>query len=197
MCADPSGLDSRSWTERLGAWFLHLFYVPLQKGTSTLGNAATGNAATTRELSGGEDGDPLIGRAQARIGAAGVGVQKVLNETAGNILLTVAGEGAGKVGEALIPYSSRALARAAKLIKGSTNEITVGSRAEAEELFLNEYQAQGYRNTTGMNGKQVRHYYGVKAGTYHWDMSDIMHGGQPHLQIHTFEGDTKRIFFLK
>jgi hypothetical protein len=69
-------------------------------------------------------------------------------------------------------------------------------RDEAAEIFHGLFQGKGYVNTTGMTGRQVREMLPKhKYGTYHWDMSDTVHGGRPHLQVHTEEGRIHRIFF--
>ncbi|NEN87036.1 polymorphic toxin-type HINT domain-containing protein [Paenibacillus elgii] len=106
-----------------------------------------------------------------------------------------------------IPWSSKSVqGRATELIKGA-NEVTVGSRSEAEELFLRLYQGKGYTNTSGMSGSEAKNFYGSKAGTYHWDDaldssgrvsghgSGNAHGELPHLQIHDESGSVIRIFF--
>jgi hypothetical protein len=46
-----------------------------------------------------------------------------------------------------------------------------------------------------MTGRQVREQMGGKAGTYHWDLADTMHGGRAHLQVHDEVGNVFRIFF--
>jgi len=75
-------------------------------------------------------------------------------------------------------------------------EVSVASRAEAEELFLGKYQAEGYRNTTGWSPKESKDFFGSKRGTYHWDegANAFPHDGS-HLQIHSFEREVIRIFF--
>jgi len=101
--------------------------------------------------------------------------------------------------EATIAYSSRGLAKAAKALENGATEVTVASREEVEELFLRHYQGDGYRNTTGMNGNQVRNDHFLfpngKRGTYHWDLADTKHGGRLHLNVHTHSGPIVRIFF--
>lgn len=99
-----------------------------------------------------------------------------------------------------IPWSSLRVEQAAKALSRGANEITVGNQSQAEELFLRLYQANGYTNTTGFNGKQVREFFpNGKYGTYHWDLFDTLHGGRPHLQIHPFKAEASkriiRIFF--
>lgn len=56
-----------------------------------------------------------------------------------------------------------------------------------------------YRNTTGqVVGHDPFIYPNGKAGTYHWDEAvGAAHGGRPHLQIHTHDGEIIRIFFAK
>lgn len=77
--------------------------------------------------------------------------------------------------------------------------IKVNSKAEAEEIFMNVFHGKGYKNTTGMTTLDMKDkflYPNGKAGTYHWDLHDTMHGGVPHLQIHPHQGKgIIRIFF--
>mgnify|MGYP001952389295 CR=1 FL=1 len=106
-----------------------------------------------------------------------------------------------------IPWSSGRVSAAARQLEAGATSITVGSRSEAEELFLRLYQGAGYRNATGFDGKGTRQYFGEKRGTYHWDDrldaegrveghgEGNVHGALPHLQIHTFEGPIIRIFW--
>lgn len=108
---------------------------------------------------------------------------------------TLAGFGGlRKVGK-LIPWSSSRVASAAGAIQRGASEVAVRGRDEAGEVFLGLYQGRGLRNTTGMTGRQVREQFGGKAGTYHWDVEDVMHGGRPHLQIHDEAGNVIRIFY--
>jgi hypothetical protein len=72
----------------------------------------------------------------------------------------------------------------------------VGSRSEAEELFLRRYQGDGYRNVTGMSPRESKEMFGGKAGSYHWDTGDkAFPHGEDHLQIHTQAGNIIRIYF--
>jgi hypothetical protein len=93
-------------------------------------------------------------------------------------------------------WSSKSLREAASALDMGSNEVTVASRAEAEELFLGRYQADGYRNTTGWSPKDSRNFFGTKHGTYHWDegASAFPHDAS-HLQIHSFDREVVRIFF--
>ncbi|MBN9380022.1 MAG: hypothetical protein J0H74_04625 [Chitinophagaceae bacterium] len=94
-----------------------------------------------------------------------------------------------------LQWSSRSVAKAAKLLLNGAKEVTVKNKAEAEELYLAIYMEKGYTNTTGMSAKEVRDFFPEgKGGTYHWDLNDTQHGGIPHLQIH--DGlNIIRIFF--
>jgi hypothetical protein len=97
-----------------------------------------------------------------------------------------------------IPWSSPTVRRTADLIeKHNATEITVGSKSQAEELFLRLFQGKGYRNTTGWSIKEVKKVFGDKGGTYHWDLTPTpgdIHN-MPHLQIHHFKGKIIRINF--
>jgi hypothetical protein len=94
-----------------------------------------------------------------------------------------------------IPWSSKAVHLAADALERGATEVTVKGRDEAGELLLRLVYGKGYKNTTGMTGKQVRTQMGSKAGTYHWDTADTVHGGLPHLQIHDDAGNIVRIFY--
>jgi len=91
--------------------------------------------------------------------------------------------------------------RAETLINSGANEVTVESWADADAIRRNLIEGQGYRNSTGYTGRQVRNNPDVfpegKARTFHWDYADTQHGGRPHLQIHTPQGRIIRIFFNK
>jgi hypothetical protein len=106
-----------------------------------------------------------------------------------------------------IPWTSPKVGRAAQKLDQGETSVMVGSRAEAEELFLGKYQGLGYRNAEGFDGKGTRQFFGSKSGTYHWD-DQIGEDGRvlghgpgnpdgeyPHLQIHTFDGPIVRIFW--
>jgi hypothetical protein len=102
---------------------------------------------------------------------------------------------AARVG-AKIGWSSTRVQKAAKALEAGATEARVGSRSEAAELFLRQYQGAGYRNTTGMSPREAREFFGSKAGTYHWDIGAKAHPhAGSHLQIHTHEGPVIRIFF--
>ncbi|MDQ2816084.1 MAG: Hint domain-containing protein [Actinomycetota bacterium] len=106
-----------------------------------------------------------------------------------------------------IPWSSGSVSRASRALDEGSTSVSVGSRSEAEELFLGKYQRAGYRNATGFDGPGTRQYFGSKVGTYHWDDqlgedgrvlghgSGNSDGDFPHLQIHTLEGPIVRIFW--
>lgn len=98
-----------------------------------------------------------------------------------------------------LEWSSRSVAEAAKLLLRGAKEVTVENRSEAEELYLGLYQKEGYINSTGFSGKQVREnewsFPDGKSGTFHWDTQDTEHGGIPHLQIHDRDGNITRIFY--
>jgi hypothetical protein len=110
-----------------------------------------------------------------------------------------------------IPWSSKSVRNAALALDSGDTEVTVANRSEAEELFLEKYQGNGYSNTTGLTATEVKDLFGSKAGTYHWDDNldsegglldhgaDNPHGSLPHLQIHPFEDeeiqDIIRIFY--
>lgn len=86
-----------------------------------------------------------------------------------------------------------------EIASGSSTNVLVRHRDEAREIFEEIFAGQGYRNSTGYTGNQVRQnpdlFPDGKAGTFHWDYEDTQHGGVPHLQIHTHDGDVIRIFF--
>lgn len=105
-----------------------------------------------------------------------------------------------------IPWSSKSVQNAANQLSKGAKEITVGSRSEAEELFLRLYQGNGSKNTTGMSEKEAKDFQGKK-NTYHWDDQvgadgrvtghgqGNAHGDMPHLQVHDENGKVIRIFF--
>jgi len=97
--------------------------------------------------------------------------------------------------ERTIPWSSRAVRDAVGRLERGATEVRVGSRAEAEEVFLGRYQGEGYRNTTGMSPTEAKGLSGGKEGTYHWDIGENAYPhGESHLQVHTYGGDVVRIF---
>lgn len=116
----------------------------------------------------------------------------------GTVVLTfiMPGEAGGATALRELSWSSKSLRQAASALDLGSTEISVASRAEAEELFLGRYQAEGYRNTTGWSPKEVKEFFGSKRGTYHWDegTNAFPHDGS-HLQIHSFEREVIRIFF--
>ncbi|TYQ15489.1 UNVERIFIED_CONTAM: RHS repeat-associated protein [Acetivibrio alkalicellulosi] len=107
-----------------------------------------------------------------------------------------------------IKWSSGTVSDAARQLDSGVTQVTVKNRSQAEELFLGKYQGAGYRNTSGMSATEAKNFFGNKAGTYHWDDaldllgrvtghgSGNMHGELPHLQIHTWEGNIIRVFYL-
>ena len=50
-----------------------------------------------------------------------------------------------------IKWSSKTVKDAADQLTNGAKSVTVNSKSEAEELFLNLYQSDGYTNTTGMD----------------------------------------------
>jgi hypothetical protein len=108
-----------------------------------------------------------------------------------------------------IPWSSSRVRNAAIAIeRGSPTTVHVASRAEAEELVRGYLNPKGYLNTSGLPPSWVRgHHPTGKDGTYHWDDRldesgrveghgpDNPHGGRPHLQVQTPNGDIIRIFW--
>jgi len=111
---------------------------------------------------------------------------------------------------------SKAVKDALEALRNGANEVTVKSRQEAEEVFVQRYLGHGYRNTTGFIGKDTtkadfESYFGKNPGTYHWDIEldpetgrvighnmDNVHGSMPHLQVHELPaqgGKIVRIFF--
>lgn len=68
--------------------------------------------------------------------------------------------------------------KANRMLDDGTDKVTVKSRSDAEQLFMDRYLGDGYKNMTGENGpstKNLMEYLTgnkTKAGTYHWD--DVM-----------------------
>jgi hypothetical protein len=86
--------------------------------------------------------------------------------------------------------------QAQKAISNGIDNVMVKTRAEADAIRRTIVEGQGYENTSGLTGKEVREMLPEgKSGTFHWDYADTKHGGTPHVQIHTHEGRTIRIFF--
>lgn len=106
-----------------------------------------------------------------------------------------------------IKWTSKGVALAAKMIRGGVKEVTVKSKAEAEELLLGLFGGRGLRNTTGMSATEAKNFFGTKSNTYHWDevvdeagrllnhAADNAHAAMKHLQIHDADGNIFRIFF--
>ncbi len=109
-----------------------------------------------------------------------------------------AGANVANVMRELTP-TSQLVQQAERELKNGATEVTVKTEEEAAEVFLRNYQHEGYYNTTGMTGNEVRNdkllFPEGKSGTYHWDFADTQHGGRPHLQVETREGQKIRIFF--
>jgi hypothetical protein len=104
--------------------------------------------------------------------------------------------GAGLASRAAIPWSSRVVREAAQALARDATDVTVGSRSQAEELFLGYFQGNGYRNSTGMSPREAKEFFGGKAGTYHWDIGEAAYPhDMSHLQIHTLQGPVVRIYF--
>ncbi|HFR0821316.1 TPA: RHS repeat-associated core domain-containing protein [Shigella flexneri] len=108
--------------------------------------------------------------------------------------------------------------KANRLLDSSETKVTVGSRSDAEQLFMDRYLGHNYKNMTGESGpstKNLMEYLTenkTKAGSYHWD--DIKDpsvtkpsyrvsghgpgnpdGDLPHLQVHQHGGSVRHIFF--
>ncbi|WP_170973103.1 PAAR-like domain-containing protein [Citrobacter sp. wls827] len=105
--------------------------------------------------------------------------------------------------------------KANRLLDSGASKVTVRSRSDAEQLFLDRYVGDGYRNMTDESGPSTKNLMDfltnnkTKAGTYHWD--DVMDssnpsrvaghgpgnsdGDLPHLQIHQHDGKVIHIFF--
>jgi RHS repeat-associated protein len=105
--------------------------------------------------------------------------------------------------------------KANRELDAGANKVTVRSRSDAEQLFLDRYVGDGYKNMTGESGPSTKNLMdfltnkNTKAGTYHWD--DIMDphnpgrvsghgignpdGDLPHLQVHQNDGKIIHIFF--
>jgi RHS repeat-associated protein len=125
------------------------------------------------------------------------GLQRTVRVVAiAGTVATIGSIGALAKASRVIPWSTKGVRAAATALQRGATEVRVASRAHAEELFLGRYQGAGYRNTTGMAPREVRDFFGGKAGTYHWDIGA---GAYPHemshLQIHTLEGQVIRILF--
>ena len=163
-----------------------------------------------------------VGEYASQIGMSAEIAETLVNEfgaaVAGVLIvfadITGIGHDAGKFVEALtkgdsesIKWSSKTVKDAADQLTNGAKSVTVNSKSEAEELFLNLYQSDGYTNTTGMDAMDVKNMYGTKANTYHWDTEagndgwllghslDNPDGAMPHLQIHPVSGKEIRIFF--
>ncbi|EOC3067436.1 RHS repeat-associated core domain-containing protein, partial [Cronobacter dublinensis] len=108
--------------------------------------------------------------------------------------------------------------KANRLLDSGDVKVTVKSRSDAEQLFMDRYLGYGYKNMTGESGPSTKNLMEwltgdkTKAGTYHWDdIKDPLttkppyrvsghgpnnpDGEMPHLQIHQFDGRVIHIFF--
>lgn len=105
--------------------------------------------------------------------------------------------------------------KANRQLDSGANKVSVRSRSDAEQLFLDRYVGDGYRNMTGESGPSTKNLMDyltnnkTKGGTYHWD--DVMDpsnpgrvaghgpgnpdGDLPHLQVHQHDGKVIHIFF--
>lgn len=108
--------------------------------------------------------------------------------------------------------------KANRLLDSSETKVTVRSRSDAEQLFMDRYLGHNYKNMTGESGpstKNLMEYLTenkTKAVSYHWD--DIKDpsvtkpsyrvsghgpgnpdGDLPHLQVHQHGGSVRHIFF--
>ncbi|HFR2363543.1 TPA: RHS repeat-associated core domain-containing protein, partial [Shigella flexneri] len=104
--------------------------------------------------------------------------------------------------------------KANRLLDSSETKVTVRSRSDAEQLFMDRYLGHNYKNMTGESGpstKNLMEYLTenkTKAGSYHWD--DIKDpsvtkpsyrvsghgpgnpdGDLPHLQVHQHGGSVR------
>ncbi|ENZ4323195.1 RHS repeat-associated core domain-containing protein [Shigella flexneri] len=108
--------------------------------------------------------------------------------------------------------------KANRLLDSSETKVTVRSRSDAEQLFMDRYLGHNYKNMTGESGpstKNLMEYLTenkTKAGSYHWeDIKDPSvtkpsyrvsghgpgnpDGDLPHLQVHQHGGSVRHIFF--
>ncbi|WP_338804620.1 RHS repeat-associated core domain-containing protein [Xenorhabdus griffiniae] len=105
--------------------------------------------------------------------------------------------------------------KANRLLDSGEVKVTVKSRSDAEQLFMDRYLGHDYKNMTGESGPSTKNLMEyrtnvkTKAGTYHWDDKmdpnasgrvmghgpDNPDGGLPHLQIHQHDGKVIHIFF--
>jgi len=114
-----------------------------------------------------------------------------------------------------VDWSSPSVKRASAQLDQGAKDVTVNSRAEAEELFRGKYVGQGYRNAEEFNSVTAKDYFQTPQGKesyYHWDdtpVSDIEtrkvymanhsptdpHAAMPHLQLHPKDGKVIRIYW--
>ncbi|MGF6330044.1 RHS repeat-associated protein [Pseudomonas sp. BS3782 TE3695] len=114
-----------------------------------------------------------------------------------------------------VPWSSPSVKRASDQLDQGARDVTVNSRAEAEELFRGKYVGKGYRNAEDFNSVTAKDYFETPKGKesyYHWDdtpVSDIdtkkvymanhspndPHSALPHLQLHPKDGKVIRIYW--
>ncbi|EON0220679.1 RHS repeat-associated core domain-containing protein [Escherichia coli] len=108
--------------------------------------------------------------------------------------------------------------KANRLLDSSETKVTVRSRSDAEQLFMDRYLGHNYKNMTGESGpstKNLMEYLTenkTKAGSYHWDDIKVPSvtkpsyrvsghgpgnpdGDLPHLQVHQHGGSVRHIFF--
>ncbi|EBI9233732.1 hypothetical protein GLY36_07145 [Salmonella enterica] len=108
--------------------------------------------------------------------------------------------------------------KANRLLDSGETKVTVRSRSDAEQLFMDRYLGHNYKNMTGEScpsTKNLMEYLTgnkTKSGSYHWD--DIKDpsitkppyrvsghgpgnpdGDLPHLQVHQHDGSVIHIFF--
>ncbi|WP_242485091.1 RHS repeat-associated core domain-containing protein [Pseudomonas sp. TH39(2020)] len=114
-----------------------------------------------------------------------------------------------------VPWSSPSVKRASDQLDQGARDVTVNSRAEAEELFRGKYVGKGYRNAEEFNSVTAKDYFETPTGKesyYHWDdtpVSDIdsrkvymanhspsdPHAALPHLQLHPKDSKVIRIYW--
>jgi RHS repeat-associated protein len=114
-----------------------------------------------------------------------------------------------------VDWSSPSLKRASAQLDQGAKDVTVNSRAEAEELFRGKYVGQGYRNAEEFNSVTAKDYFQTPQGKesyYHWDDTPVSnietrkvhmanhspndpHAAMPHLQLHPKDGKVIRIYW--
>ena len=173
----------------------HPFYVE-GKGFVPAGSLCIGNAVVTRA------GPALIVTSVTFTQGSGVAVYNMTVADTHTYFVGTANGGtwvhnADVCNPLHLPLQNAKSAEAA-LSKGVLN-VRVNSAEEAEAIRKSLIVGQGYRNSTGFTGKEVRNspelFPDAKMNTYHYDYGDTKHGGMPHMQYHPPDGTIRRIFF--